>query len=166
MSLPRSMGSILMLGLVLAQPSRAEPAPASNAQIEVDFLLGYIEESGCEFYRNGTWHDSKAARSHLHDKYIYLKARDLINTAEDFVGKAATQSSLTGEPYQVRCKGAASVATRQWLLEELARFRAFNKKPASILLEPRPTRASISYAANASGVSANPPWTWLFSHPS
>ena len=111
-----------MLGLLSAPVARAEP-PAS-VPIEVNFLLGYIEGSGCEFYRNGTWYDSKAAQVHLRDKFKWLMARNLINTTEDFIERAATKSSISGEPYQVRCYGAP-VTSNQWLRDELARLRTY-----------------------------------------
>ncbi len=59
--------SALILSLMLAPVAHAEPP--INVQLEVNFLLGYVEGSGCEFYRNGSWHDSKAAQQHLRDKY-------------------------------------------------------------------------------------------------
>jgi hypothetical protein len=137
MNLPGTMGALLMVAALVTQASPGQQA--TDVQIEVNFLLGYIAGSECEFYRNGTWHDPRAARVHLNDKYLYLRARGLIGSAEDFIEKAATKSSLTGEPYQVRCKGGAPVATRQWLIDELARFRAFNKRPASsALVRPEP----------------------------
>ena len=117
------MGSVLMLGLMLAPVARAEPP--TSVQIEVNFLLGYLEGSGCEFYRNGTWHDSKAAEAHLRDKYKYLVARNLINTTEEFIDRAATESSFSGQPYEVRCNGGATVTSNQWLRNELARVRTF-----------------------------------------
>jgi hypothetical protein len=65
------------------------------------------------------------AQAHLRDKYKYLTARNLINTTEDFIDKAATESSISGQPYEVRCKGGATVRSNQWLRDELARFRTF-----------------------------------------
>lgn len=103
--------------------ARAEPP--TNVQIEVNFLLGYIEGSRCLFYRNGTWHDSMTAQAHLRDKYNYLVAGNLINTTEDFIERAATESSLSGQPYVVKCNGVTTVTSSQWLRDELARFRTF-----------------------------------------
>ena len=117
------MGSMLILWFLLAPVARAEP-PA-NVQNEVNFLLGYIEGTGCEFYRNGSWYDSKAAQAHLRDKYRYLMARNLINTTEDFIAQAATESSLSGQPYAVRCNGGATITSNQWLHDELARLRTY-----------------------------------------
>jgi len=143
----------LLLGLVSALSVHAQAE--TDAQVEINFLLGYIGGSGCEFYRNGTWHDAQAAQAHLKDKYRYLIATGLVATAEDFIEKAATKSSFTGEPYQVRCNGGASATTQIWLRKELVRFRAFNKKPASGLREPGPARTRMSYAINATEVSAH-----------
>jgi hypothetical protein len=121
MNLRLKLGSVMMLGLLLMPVADAD-VPA-KAQREVDFLLGYVETAGCEFYRNGTWHDGKAAQEHLSDKYHYLAARNLINTAEDFIDMAATKSSFSGLPYQVKCNGGAPMASNPWLREALARFR-------------------------------------------
>ena len=118
-----TMGWVLMLGLLLAPMARAEP-PA-RVQQEVNFLLGYIEGSGCAFYRNGTWHDSKAAQAHIRDKYKYLAARDRISTTEEFIEKAATESSFTGLAYEVRCNGGTSLPSGKWLRDELARLRTY-----------------------------------------
>jgi Family of unknown function (DUF5329) len=123
MNIPVAMGSALMLGLLLVPVGHAEPS--TNVQIEVNFLLGYVEGSGCQFNRNGTWHDSKTAQAHLRDKYNYLVARNLINTTEDFIERAATESSFSGQPYKVRCNGGVTVTSKQWLRDELERFRMF-----------------------------------------
>ena len=123
MNIRLKLGSILMLGFLLAPVARAEPP--TNVQIEVNFLLGYVDGSACEFYRNGTWHDPKKAQAHLRDKYKYLSARNKIITTEDFIDKAATKSSFTGRPYEVRCGNGVIVSSNQWLRSELARFRKY-----------------------------------------
>ena len=123
MNLRLQFSLILMLGLLLAPAVRAETP--TNVQLEVSFLLGYIEGSGCQFYRNGTWHNSKDAQVHLRDKYKWLMARNLINTTEDFIEKAATQSSFSSQPYAVTCNGGASMTSNKWLRAELARLRTF-----------------------------------------
>jgi Family of unknown function (DUF5329) len=117
----RWMTSVLMLGFLLASSARAD-TPA-NVQREVDFLIGDIGMSGCEFYRNGSWHDSHEAQAHLRDKYTYLSARNMVNTTEDFIEKAGTESSLSGQAYAVRCNGNPAVTSNQWLHDELARYR-------------------------------------------
>ncbi|TAK91873.1 MAG: hypothetical protein EPO06_04025 [Burkholderiaceae bacterium] len=123
MNIRATLGSLLMLVLLWVPLARAEPP--TSVQVEVNFLLGYIEGSGCEFYRNGTWHDSKTAQMHLRDKYKYLVASNLINTTEDFIERAATKSSVSGQAYWVRCNGGEAMTSKQWLHDELARFRTF-----------------------------------------
>ena len=115
----------LMLALGLASALVARAAPPASAQMEINFLLGYIEGSSCEFFRNGTWHDSQAAQAHLRDKYKYLVARNLVHTTEDFIDRAATESSLSGQPYLVKCGGSGTVTSSQWLRKELGRLRTF-----------------------------------------
>ena len=41
----------------------ASAEPSASVQQEVKYLLGYIENSRCEFYRNGSWSDSRAAQA-------------------------------------------------------------------------------------------------------
>ena len=127
----------LMLGLAGLLPPVARAAPLAIAQTEINYLLAFVESSGCEFYRNGSWYDSKKAQAHLSYKYQMLVARDQINTAEDFIEKAATKSSLSGRPYQVRCRGDDAATSNQWLRDELARYRAHAAQDA-----PRLTRGA------------------------
>ena len=46
-----------------AAVSAAQPGPAASAEIEQ--LLARLVSSGCQFERNGSWHDAKEARSHI-----------------------------------------------------------------------------------------------------
>jgi hypothetical protein len=108
------------LGGVRAQDRQAVPI---DARIEISFLLGYVEGSTCAFYRNGTWHAAAAAQAHLRSKYGLLAARRQIGSAEDFIDKVATRSSLTGEAYAVRCAGSPDISSDVWFRAELARLR-------------------------------------------
>jgi Family of unknown function (DUF5329) len=136
----------LLLGLTFLPVARA--APPAVAQTEINYLLGSIDRSGCEFYRNGTWHDSKKAHAHLRYKYEMLATREQINTAEDFIEKAATKSSLSGQPYEIRCSGGEAATTNQWLHDVLAPYRADGADPA-----PRVTRGALG--SDASGSNRN-----------
>jgi Family of unknown function (DUF5329) len=120
------MKRTLVLGLVIALScfSCAHAAPSATAQIEINYLLGYIERSDCEFYRNGVWYDSKQAQAHLRRKYDFLAARDRIATAEDFIEQAATRSSVSGIAYAIKCKSGPVETANQWLREVLARYRS------------------------------------------
>jgi hypothetical protein len=107
----------------LLLPSLALGAPPTAMQAEVGYLLQYVEQSGCEFYRNGRWYDGSHARAHLSDKYQYLAARNQINTTEEFIARAATISSVSGHPYQIRCQASAPIDSNRWLLAALAAHR-------------------------------------------
>ena len=131
----------LIIGLVLLPAARA--APPLVAQTEINYLMGFIGNSGCEFYRNGSWHDSKAAEAHLREKYAMLEASDRIRSSEDFIEQVATKSSLSGRPYQIRCSGGEALTTNQWLYGVLARFRA------SGALAPRISRGASGFNAYA-----------------
>jgi hypothetical protein len=117
-----SAGVWLLLALALAPVGHA--APPAIAQAEINYLLGSIENSACEFFRNGSWYDGKKAAAHLRDKYALLAAENRVRTAEDFIEEAATKSSASGQPYQVRCGADKAVDTNPWLREVLARYRA------------------------------------------
>jgi hypothetical protein len=121
-----SRRSSTVLGLVVAAGilPGAHAAPPAIAQAEISYLLSYIESSDCEFYRNGSWNDSGKAQAHLRYKYEALAAADRILTAEDFIDKAATKSTLSGQPYKVRCSGGEPKTTSEWLRDALTRCRA------------------------------------------
>ena len=76
--LPRVLGPLLGVALLTV----ASAAPPAIAQTEVNYLLGFIESSGCEFYRNGSWYDSKRAQAHLRYKYQMLAAADQITVKD------------------------------------------------------------------------------------
>ena len=107
-----------LLAAALALPVSATPDAA--AQREIDHLLAYVASSGCRFVRGGVEHDAREARDHLALKLDV--ARPLLGSADAFVERVASASSLTGEPYRVRCGGQETTA-RAWLSEELARYR-------------------------------------------
>ena len=109
--------------LLAILPLLSQAAPPPAARQEIAHLIGYLTASGCSFQRNGSWHDAADAAKHLQRKYNYLQKRDLVATSEDFIARAASESSLSGKPYQVRCSGNAPVASAAWLKAELAKYR-------------------------------------------
>jgi hypothetical protein len=94
------------------------------AQREVAQLLDFVGKSGCQFNRNGSWYDAKKARDHLQEKYDYLNRRGQVPNTEAFIERAASQSSMSGKAYQVRCSNGQSMTSASWLSTELKRLRA------------------------------------------
>jgi Family of unknown function (DUF5329) len=119
----RSPFAALLIAALLWPPAARADTPVKT-QNEVNFLLGYIVGSGCEFYRNGSWYNAHKAHVHLRDKYKYMVQRNLLDTTEQFIERAASDSSLSGKPYQIRCNGGAAVNSQQWLREKLVELRA------------------------------------------
>lgn len=115
--------AVLLAGLGVAQA-----APSAQAEREIEQLIQALGSSSCQFERNGSWHDAKAAQAHLRKKLAYLRKRDLADTAEHFIERAASESSLSGQAYRVRCGGAPPVASAAWLKARLVQLRA---KPAT-----------------------------------
>jgi len=115
----------MLLAFMLHTTAHAAPDP--RAQAEIAHLLDYVATPGCQFDRNGSWHDGAEARSHLQQKYDYLVKRKLVTDAESFIARAATESSMSGKPYQVKCGSGKPVASATYLKEELQRFR--NRAP-------------------------------------
>jgi hypothetical protein len=114
---------IATLALGLWSAASAFAAASDVTRTEVARLLDTVEKSQCQFNRNGSWHDAKEARAHLQKKFDYLEKKKLVSTTESFIERGASTSSMSGDPYQIRCPGTAPVASAAWLKAELARQR-------------------------------------------
>jgi len=113
----------ILLAMLLCFPAVA-PAdvPDAATQREITHLFAYLQGSACSFQRNGDWHDGKDAAAHLDRKYRYLLERGLVTSAESFIERAATGSSVSGRPYLVRC-GGGTIESAAWFAAELKRYR-------------------------------------------
>ncbi|WP_266159632.1 DUF5329 domain-containing protein [Dyella silvatica] len=119
----RTVGAISLGALLLV--CAAHPAWAAlnaQGQKEVTALLTFVGSSTCTFIRNGSDYDAKSAQDHLKTKLDYLQRKQLIDSAEDFIARAASTSSMSGKPYMVRCDGH-ELASADWLRQELQRMR-------------------------------------------
>ena len=119
--------------LCASLPARAQDRAQDDTRSrqEIAHLLDFVADSGCQFNRNGSWHDSKAARNHLQEKYDYLKHRKLVPDTKTFIERAATESSFSHKAYQVRCGNGQTMTSAQWLNTELARYRAAHPQSAT-----------------------------------
>ena len=88
---------------------------------EVEHLLQFLRSSDCRMIRNGEAHDGEEAARHVQRKYDHF--RNEISSTEDFIDLAASQSTISGKPYQVQCPGEPNRPSRDWLLQELGAFR-------------------------------------------
>ncbi len=114
---------LIGLSLLFAATAVAAAPPTASARAEIDALIAALGDSGCRFERNGDWHDASAARAHLQRKLDQLLKRDAVTTAEQFIERAASRSSISGDAYHVKCGDAAPVASGEWLSGRLAELR-------------------------------------------
>jgi hypothetical protein len=116
------MRTYAAIALIFFSSLAVAEAPG-GAKTEIDHLLSYVASSGCEFNRNGCWHDAAAAKNHILQKYDFLVDRGSVSTAESFIEHAASKSSVSGKPYLVKCPGGQPLETGTWLRTELSRYR-------------------------------------------
>ncbi|MBT9569389.1 MAG: DUF5329 domain-containing protein [Thiobacillus sp.] len=114
--------SIVLAASLFATPLQADPVPAA-ARAEIGALLSKLAASECRFKRNGSWHTSIEARDHLQRKFDYLAEKGAVNSAEQFIERAATRSSLSGQAYKVQCGNHAAVPSGAWLTSLLRTLR-------------------------------------------
>ena len=114
---------LTLLTCCAAIVATAGPLPPA-ARAEIDALMVRLLTSGCEFNRNGTWYPAAEAKSHLLQKLKYFEDRGKVETAEQFIELAASGSSMSGQPYLVRCGNVAPVQSGQWLRSQLQDLRA------------------------------------------
>lgn len=111
---------IVILSWCIAGTVRADVPPAQA--LEVEQLLGFVQNSHCIINRNGTDYPAEKGVAHIRKKYDYF--RDDIKSTEDFIEYSATKSTMSGKDYTVNCPGQETIRTQDWLLEALNRLRA------------------------------------------
>jgi hypothetical protein len=115
---------ILLTLLLLLLPLFASAQQLSPQSIEeIARLLSFVQNSSCQFNRNGAWHNPDEAAAHIRRKYETALDKGLIHSAEDFITAAASASSLSGAPYTVQCQGSPVIRSTGWLTAELRRIR-------------------------------------------
>ena len=105
----------LVAVLLLAVGGGAGAEPIDPA---VAALLRDVETSSCRMERNGELHESKAAAEHLRMK-LERSGRPGMS-AEQFIDRVASGSSVSGKPYRVLCPGQPPVDSRVWLRARLS----------------------------------------------
>ncbi len=110
----------LLIAGILTRTHAAEPV---TTKAEIAHLFTTLEVSNCQFNRNGTWHSAKEASAHLATKYKFLQDKDLVPTAEKFIERAATESSLSGKAYQIKCADGVVQPSAPWFQAILIKYR-------------------------------------------
>jgi hypothetical protein len=97
----------------------------ASMQEEINHLLKFVQQTNCQYERNGDFHIGVEAAKHINKKYAYFV--DDIKSTEDFIKFSATKSSFSGKVYKVHCAGQSPVKSRDWLLTELMTYRKIQK---------------------------------------
>lgn len=104
-------------------PARPALLPALTESQKIDALIASVEHlPGAVFIRNGSEYDATKAAAHLRMKRDYAGKR--IKTAEQFIEKLATESSMTGKPYKIRFADGRTVDSAVYFHEQLRRLEA------------------------------------------
>ena len=113
---------------VVPRPGTVVPHMTEAAKIQA--LIASVEHlQGATFIRNGSEYDAKAAADHLRQKLDYAGHR--IKTAEQFIDKLATSSSMTGIPYKIRYANGTTVESAVYFHEQLRKLEAPAPLPAT-----------------------------------
>ncbi|PKP08404.1 MAG: hypothetical protein CVU09_15770 [Bacteroidetes bacterium HGW-Bacteroidetes-4] len=85
--------------LISSNGQEKQQNPLSEEE-KIIYLIHCVEQlNNATFIRNGVSYDAKAAAAHLRLKRE--KAGKRIKSVDLFIEKVASQSSITGEPYQI-----------------------------------------------------------------
>jgi hypothetical protein len=108
----------------MAAIARAGAASTSETS-RIEYLLTVVASMhDAQFIRNGKAYDSAAAVSHLRSKLRVAGGR--VKTAEDFIRYCASESSVSGEPYEIRFADGRVVLSADFLRQKLLEFDAQN----------------------------------------
>lgn len=111
---------LLLIGIV-AIMSLPAMAYADETESEIEYLVSTIGTSDCTFIRNGKRYDAGDAEAHLRMKY--RRGKRYAPTAEKFIERLASASSMSKKPYYIECGGQEAVPSGEWLTTQLQSYR-------------------------------------------
>ena len=106
----------VLLAVVLLAAAGASVGQSPDPAVAA--LLRAVETSGCQMERNGALHDAREAAEHLRMK-LERSGRPGMS-ADLFIDRVASGSTVSGKPYRVLCPGQPAVDSRVWLRARLA----------------------------------------------
>lgn len=111
----------ILYGLLLFTMLLPAAVLADATEVEIEYLITSVGQSGCIFIRNGSRHDAEDAASHMRLKY--RRGKRYATTAELFIERLASKSSFSGKPYAIECPGSDAVPSGDWLNARLEEYR-------------------------------------------
>ena len=118
----RSLWTALLCALPLLLPAPTSAKTLTEPQ-KIEALIAAVAAlPNAEFIRNGEAHPAADAAAHLRMKWG--KAGKRVKTAEDFIRLCASQSYLSGTPYQIRFADGRVESAGPWLRARLMALEA------------------------------------------
>jgi Family of unknown function (DUF5329) len=106
--------------ICLSTPGVQNDSPPTETQ-KIESLISHIESlQDAKFVRNGVAYDAETAGQFLRGKWKAQQSD--IKTAQDFIDKAASKSSTTGQPYLIRQPDGKEIKSGEYLIAELRKI--------------------------------------------
>ncbi len=121
------VGLLVTTMLLLASASVAAATRGDELDATIEHLIEFVRQSGVQFERNFSSHDSLEAAQHIEKKYQHFKEE--IDTPEKFIELCATRSLVSGKQYLVILDDGEALPAGEWLNLELARYRDGSGRP-------------------------------------
>lgn len=109
--------SLILIALLLSNTLQGQ----TSIDEEVRLLIDGVAQSGCLFERNGKSYEAGDAADHLSLKF--KRGKKYAKTAENFIDRLASKSSLSGKPYHIVCPGREKMTSGDWLHQKLTSLR-------------------------------------------
>jgi hypothetical protein len=110
-----ALSAILLFGALVL------PAHAETMDKEIDYLLNTVGQSDCTFTRNGKSYPAADAQKHLQTKR--KRGKRYFSSADEFIEKLASKSSMSGKPYFIQCGEEVQQPSGEWFATLLAKYR-------------------------------------------
>lgn len=112
---------LLLLAPVFGQQVTTRQPPTE--QQKIDYLISTVADlHDAVFIRNGTAYDATQAAAHMRLKLRFAGSR--VKTADEFITRCATGSSVSGVHYTIRFANGPALDVATWLRNKLAAYES------------------------------------------
>ena len=112
---------VLLLAPAFGQKVMTRQPPTE--QQKIDYLISTVAAlHDAVFIRNGTAYDAPQAAAHLRLKLRFAGSQ--VKTADQFITRCATGSSVSGVHYAIRFANGPTLDAATWLRDKLAAYES------------------------------------------
>ncbi len=116
----------LIILLLLSMPGMA----SATLEDRIEMLITAVEESECQFIRNGKTYTPAESVAHVSRKYKHFK--DDIDSVDKFIELSATKSLMSGKAYQIKCGETAAQSSASWMKAKAIELHLYSNKWTAI----------------------------------